>query len=154
MYQGHLTTDLIETTQRLNAYHGQVSLWLAGIPTNDPAAALVRAQVVVLKDRLNKARIGLGMVRRLPTPTAIDLGQRDIEKMAQDLDRTVERMNTYSHQLEAGRNILAPSDPLYPVVVDIAGRIRTALNGVRSAREASVALAGSAYRGSDLLTLI
>lgn len=154
MYQGQLTTDLTQTVQRINAYHSQVTDWLASLSPKDPDVAVVRAKVVTLKDKLNKARIGIGMVRRLPTPVALDLGGLDKERMTQDLDRTVERFNTYVYQLEAGRDVLPPSDPLLPVVTEVARKLRTAKEGLRAAREAAQAIAGCDYRGDELLMII
>jgi len=150
-----MATDLTDTTARITAYHAQIAERLAGIAANDPSTSEVRAKVAVLKDKLNKARIGLGAVRvqrgagtALPPATA---GRMDLERMLQDLDRTAERLNTYHHRVGAWLSGVGRQDPICERVRALAERTRVARVAVLAAREAGRAYAPCDYRVDEIL---
>jgi len=150
-----MATDLTATTTRLTAYHAQITKWLAGFDTKDPNTAEARAQVGVLKDKLNKARIALGAVRvqrgagaALPPATE---GRLDLERMLQDLDRTAERLNTYHHRVGAWLSGVGRTDPIRERVTALVERTRVARVAVLAAREAGRAYGPCDYRVDEIL---
>jgi len=155
-----LTADVRASAVRLDTYYAQVERWLSlsSVPTDPPAKKLYD-NMVALRMRLNRARIAMGAVKppkRLPVrpPFTLDDLRMDRERMTQDLDRTVERMNTYVYQITSLLAGILPTDPIVGIATDMTARLRTALTTVRTAREAAQKIAPSDYRGTDLLTLI
>lgn len=155
-----LTTDVRDSAVRLDTYYAQVERWLAlSSPPTTPTAKELHDNMAALRLRLNRARIAMGAVKpptRAPVRPPFTLAdlRMDRERMTQDLDRTVERMNTYVYQITSLLAGILPTDPLVSIATEMTARLRTALTTVRTAREAAQKIAPSDYRGTDLLTLI